>query len=262
MWQRRKDNIMEYKEKLAELIGKKLQCPHCNCTLANTDDTHKLHIMSLSHSLYDGRVIYGIDCNNISVDHNTPISNHDESNCIITEYILCPSCGKTSIIVHNPHQNYTIPISPKCIRKNFPDYIPEQIRQDYEEACMIAEISPKASATLSRRCVQGMIRDFWGITKRRLCDEIEEAAKQPAISELQKNALHALRDIGNIGAHPERDAELIVDVEPNEAKKMISLIEFFMQNWYIQRHNEEEMMKEIINVAEQKKQIKNHSDEN
>jgi len=53
-----------------------------------------------------------------------------------------------------------------------PDYIPEQIKNDYEEACSILSLSPKASATLARRCLQGMIRDFWGISKGRLIAEL------------------------------------------------------------------------------------------
>ena len=51
---------------------------------------------------------------------------------------------------------------PESDAKVFPDYIPQQIREDYVEASKIKELSPKASATLSRRCLQGMIRDFWG----------------------------------------------------------------------------------------------------
>lgn len=46
--------------------------------------------------------------------------------------------------------------------KAFPDFVPAAIRADYEEACLIVDLSPKASATLSRRALQGMIRDFWG----------------------------------------------------------------------------------------------------
>lgn len=250
---------MEYMEKLQQLLTQKLQCPHCNCTLANTDDTHKLHIMSLNYLTYNGGGKYSIEYSKVSANCDELICIYDESTCIITEYILCPLCGKFSIIVHNPHRDCTIPISPKCIRKSFPDYIPKQIRQDYEEACLIAELSPKASATLSRRCIQGMIRDFWGIVKNNLRAEIDEVAKQSTITELQKNALHALRSIGNIGAHPERDIELIVDVEPDEARKMIVLIEIFMQNWYIQRHEEEEMMKDLIAISNQKNQAKKQS---
>lgn len=253
---------MEYREKLQQLSTEKLQCPYCNCVLANTDDTHKLNLMSLNYRLVSGYADYIIDCDNIFLNYDRPIHDYDESNCIIIEYIICPSCKKVSVIVHSPHHNCTIPISPKCIRKNFPDYIPKQIRKDYEEACLIAELSPKASATLSRRCVQGMIRDFWKIKKKRLCDEIDEVAKQPMVSEQQQKALHALRNIGNIGAHPERDIELMVDVEPDEAKIMVSLIEFFIENWYIQKHNEDEMMKEIISISEQKDRVKNHLDPN
>jgi hypothetical protein len=49
-----------------------------------------------------------------------------------------------------------------------PDYIPEALRRDYEEACAIRDLSPKVSATITRRCIQGIIRDFCCITKRRL----------------------------------------------------------------------------------------------
>src|SRR3954453_3776153 len=40
-------------------------------------------------------------------------------------------------------------------------------------SCLIAALSPKASATLARRCLQWMIRDFSGLTAGRLVDEIE-----------------------------------------------------------------------------------------
>lgn len=179
-------------------------------------------------------------------------------NFIIIEYINCPQCQKTSITAYRPFSEYRIPIYPQSKGKTFPEYIPKQIRQDYEEACLISELSPKASATLSRRCLQGMIRDFFGITKSKLVDEINEVSNTAGLSQSQKDALNALRQIGNIGAHPERDINLIVDIEPNEARLMISLIEFFMQHWYIQRHEEEEMLNAIVGVAQQKQDIRDH----
>lgn len=177
-------------------------------------------------------------------------------NFIIIEYINCPQCEKTSITAYRPFSGDRIPIFPQNKMKNYPEYIPKQIRQDYEEACLIADLSPKASATLSRRCLQGMIRDFFGITKNRLADEINAVSETAGLSKSQKDALDALRKIGNIGAHPERDINLIVDIEPNEAQLMISLIEFFMQHWYIQRHEEEEMLNAIVGVAQQKQEIR------
>lgn len=62
---------------------------------------------------------------------------------------------------------------PAAQMRVLPKYVPKPIVQDYEEACLIAESSPKASATLARRCLQGMIRDFWGIAKGKLSQEID-----------------------------------------------------------------------------------------
>ena len=50
---------------------------------------------------------------------------------------------------------------PPSTAKVFPDDVPKAIRDDYLEATLIRDLSPKASATLSRRCLQGIIRDFW-----------------------------------------------------------------------------------------------------
>jgi hypothetical protein len=64
---------------------------------------------------------------------------------------------------------------PESSAKVFPNFIPRPILDDYNEACAIRERSPKASATLSRRCLQGMLRDFWDVKvpSRKLIHEIE-----------------------------------------------------------------------------------------
>lgn len=61
---------------------------------------------------------------------------------------------------------------PDTKSKVFPKYIPLALRTYYQEAYSILKLSPKAAATLARRCIQGIIRDFWGISKARLVDEI------------------------------------------------------------------------------------------
>lgn len=45
--------------------------------------------------------------------------------------------------------------------RHYPAYIPEQIRQDYGEANMILEASPKAAGMLLRRCLQGILSDHF-----------------------------------------------------------------------------------------------------
>ncbi len=61
-----------------------------------------------------------------------------------------------------------------------------------------------------------MIRNFWGIAKPRLIDEVD--ALQDKVDPLTWSAIDAVRRIGNIGAHMEKDIDLIVDVEPDEAE--------------------------------------------
>jgi hypothetical protein len=132
----------------------------------------------------------------------------------------------------------------------YPEYIPKPIRDDYLEACLIRDLSPKASATLSRRCLQGMIRDFWGVTKASLKEEIE--AIEEKVDLLTWKAIDAVRKIGNIGAHMEKQIDLIVDVDPDEASKLITLIEILIKDWYITRYEREKRLESVVELAKQK----------
>lgn len=120
---------------------------------------------------------------------------------------------------------------PDSKAKPFPSYIPNAIFDDYREACLIATLSPKASATLARRCLQGMIRDFWGISKRRLKDEVDALEEKVNLETWE--AIDGVRKIGNIGAHMEADINVIVDVDPDEAELLIGLIETLLFEWYV-----------------------------
>lgn len=67
-------------------------------------------------------------------------------------------------------------------------------------------------------------------------------------------AIDGLRKIGNIGAHMEKDVNLIIDIEPDEAKKLLRLIEMLFEKWYITRHEEEALWSEIVGIAENKEE--------
>jgi hypothetical protein len=89
-----------------------------------------------------------------------------------------------------------------------------------------------------------MIRNFWGVSKARLVDEIDAIKDQ--IDATTWEAIDAIRSIGNIGAHMEKDISLIVDVDPDEANLLIGLIEFLLEDWYVTRHDREEHKKKVI----------------
>ncbi len=144
---------------------------------------------------------------------------------------------------------------PASNAKVYPDYVPKPIRDDYMEACLIRDLSPKASATLSRRCLQGMIRDFYEVKKDNLYLEIE--AIKEKVAPLTWDAISAVRGVGNIGAHMGRDINVIIDVEPQEAAMLTGLIEILMEDWYITQHERQQRLESIVELGEAKKRAKN-----
>lgn len=143
---------------------------------------------------------------------------------------------------------------PQGIVKSFPDYIPKAILSDYKEAALIRDLSPKASATLSRRCLQGMIRDFWGVKEKNLFEEIK--AIEEKVDSDTWHAIDAIRSIGNIGAHMEKDIDVIIDVDSDEAGLLITLIETLLSDWYVERENRRLRSQKIVAAATGKKELK------
>ena len=97
-----------------------------------------------------------------------------------------------------------------------------------------------------------MIHDFWGIKEKNLNAEVTQLKGK--VNLIQWQAIDGLRKIGNIGAHMEKDVNLIVDIEPDEAKKLLRLIEMLLDKWYITRHEEEDLLNEIVGIAKSKEE--------
>lgn len=161
-------------------------------------------------------------------------------------------CQEISIIAFNNKKQ--IDIIPEFTHKHFPDYIPEQIKNDYVEGVAILKYSPKAASTMFRRCLQGMIRDFWNIKDKRLIEEIKRLEEK--VSPSQWKAIDAVRKIGNIGAHMEYDVNIVIDVTPTETVQLQKLIEFLIEKWYIERQEAEDLTNSIVLIAEEKEKQK------
>jgi len=132
---------------------------------------------------------------------------------------------------------------PRARVREFPDYIPATLRADYREACLVRDLSPKASATLSRRVLQGMITDYLGVKGQTLHLQMENM--RPLVPKEVWDAIDGVRKVGNVGAHMEQDINVIVDVEPAEAQLLIGLIELLFKEWYMARHEREENLRAL-----------------
>lgn len=187
-----------------------------------------------------------------------------------------PPCRKTSLsaslvkVATTPSQTYKIVgklytwnLLPRGTARPLPDYIPLSIREDYTEACLIADLSPKAAATLIRRCLQGMIRDFCQIAKPTLYAEIAELKRlldqdiaPKGVSDESIEAIDSIRSIGNIGAHMEKDISVIIPVDAEEARLLINLTEMLFDEWYIARARREHRLSALKEVATSKETLR------
>ena len=182
-----------------------------------------------------------------------PEEYKDSSLLIYTFKCSNKECEKITVVAKNRISKKQYDIIPSVVVKQYPEYIPHQLRSDYEEACLILDSSPKAAATLLRRCLQGMIRDYWGVHDKSLYKEINII--KDMIPASQWNAIDSLRKIGNIGAHMEKDVNLIIEIDKDEAKTLLKLIELLFEKWYVSRHDEEELLKSISIIASKKEEL-------
>jgi hypothetical protein len=224
-------------------------CPYCDrdTTITNTFDSFK-RVFDLKHA--DGYVSAAVEI--------IVCPNADCQKFALKAYLFGVDrvdYGGGNLDWRNQKLRQSWNLIPPSTAKVFPDYVPQPIRDDYVEACNIRELSPKASATLSRRCLQGMIRDFWGIVKPRLVDEVD--ALKDKTDALTWEAIDSTRKIGNIGAHMEKDINLIIDVDAEEADLLIWLIELLVKDWYITRHQRQERLQSIVMAKDAKDAAKN-----
>ena len=104
-----------------------------------------------------------------------------------------------------------------------------------------------------------MIRNFCDIQKSTLNAEISALRQQVDSGQSPKHvlpdtvdAIDAVRNIGNIGAHMEEDINKIIDVDPAEAQALIGLIELLFEEWYVHRENRREKLNQVQSIANEK----------
>lgn len=158
------------------------------------------------------------------------------------QYILscCASCNKWIIWIR-PTRNDPAPRQVEPIgstRGPVPPEVPADIATDYSEACLVLPYSPKASAALSRRCLQYMLRQQ-GYQSRDLAKQIDdllnETDARKAIPASLRETIDTIRNFGNFSAHPITDVTTlqIVDVESHEAEWCLETIEEAFQHFYV-----------------------------
>lgn len=192
----------------------------------------------------------------------------DEEGVVGTEicYSECPNCDKlvvflnSGVLGYDEHFGQSIHeitsetiIYPKKTSFQGSTDIPSLYLEDYEEAVKVLSASSKASAALSRRLLQSILRDKFGIKKNTLAQEIQEFIELDGIPSHITDAVDAVRNIGNFAAHPTKNKNTgeIVSVENGEAEWLIEVIEALFDFTFIQPKKLERRRKELDLKLEQ-----------
>jgi hypothetical protein len=140
-----------------------------------------------------------------------------------------PSSAKTppELIMAYPHTDSLRPV---------PTEVPDPYREDFTQACAVLSFSPMASAALSRRNLQAILRDRAGTKKKDLFDQIEEVIASGKIPSHIADDLHAVRNIGNFAAHEIKSkiTGAIVEVETGEAEWNLDVLESLFDFYFVE----------------------------
>lgn len=163
-------------------------------------------------------------------------------------HYLCPECGRIVIElqyyeVHRTESSESraerptiIQVYPKgTARKPVPPEVPEDFTKDYKEACLVLADSPKASAALSRRCLQHLLREKVGIKPSNLSKEIQDVIDNEALPSYLADDIDAVRNIGNFAAHPikSKNTGEVLPVELGEAEWNLDVIESLFDFYFV-----------------------------
>lgn len=202
-----------------------LNCPHCTTPIpyyptafpvSKIIQNSKIYLQEIKYSLYrfEGKVqlcpvcfkhiIWLIEISTIT----------DES---LGYGLEDPEVVKKRILVY-PKTHNRKPVAPE---------VPEQYKKDYNEACLVIDLSPKASAALSRRCLQNILHNHFKINHNNLHKEIKEILDENILLSDVADVLDAIRHIGNFSAHPFENIHSgeIIEVELEEAEWLLQIIE-------------------------------------
>lgn len=170
----------------------------------------------------------------------------------VASYATCPECKRiivrllngpanlehpTKRLVGITHVHQALLVHPKgASRSPCPSEVPASIAEDYKEACLVLADSPKASAALSRRCLQNVLREAAKVTPGDLYEEIQAVIDSGKLLSQIADGLDAVRAIGNFGAHPikSKNTGEVMPVEPGEAEWNLDVIESLFDFYFVQ----------------------------
>ncbi len=210
-----------------------MKCPHCGISM---------HFKSEMHSFVENKY-------------------YDDFAVVNLEVGFCPSCHKPIVIMQTgTFQKYEIDGSVDLAHcsetriypiweKNtlLDESIPEKYRKLYQESEQVNNVSPRASATLSRYLLQMLLHEELHIHDKNLQLEIEKLEGNNNVPSQLVKILQVMRRVANFGAHPKKstNSSEIVEVEKGEAEVMLEVIQQLFDYIFVKPNQQKQFLKEI-----------------
>lgn len=159
---------------------------------------------------------------------------------VVSIHTECPQCGHVTISLQFRNSGNvttkTVQAYPRGAIRPVASEVPADIAGEFSEAVVVFADSPKASAALSRRCLQAVLRTAAGVNPGNLADEIQQVLDANTLPSYLAGAIDGVRNIGNFSAHPIKSQHTgaIVDVEPGEAEWSLDTLEGLFDFYYVQ----------------------------
>ena len=210
-----------------------LNCPHCEvyCVM-NFDSIVKRFETDYKDGIFfrDKNFLFDFVCSCPNCNNTVFVQAQADGNAVApdpraADEQLDASSGGKILSIYPYRKSVTVP----------PE-VPEKYAGDFREAVLVIDLSPTASAALSRRILQNILRDEFNLQHHNLANAIDAFIAQPGIPSYLTKAVDAIRNIGNLAAHPLKNTNTgeVVPVEPGEAEWLIGVLNSLFDFKFIQ----------------------------
>lgn len=170
--------------------------------------------------------------------------------------VFCPTCDKiivklvdtSSILFLGEISHHEIVVYPKKTPQVTLDpIIDKKFADDYNEASIILDLSPKASAALSRRCLQNLLIEKANVKPDSLSKQIQEVLDSKQLPQTLADDVDEIRKIGNFAAHPTKSKHtgVILDVDEGEAEWSLEILKELFDHYIVNPSNSAQRKKKL-----------------
>ena len=175
-----------------------------------------------------------------------------------TKSTRCPECGKYTIYLMEHSSSRKIceyMAQPLNESRPLPQEISEKFAKPFREAVSVLPFSAAASAALSRRCLQNLLREEANVQQSNLADEIQEVIDSNTLPSDLAQSIDNIRTVGNFAAHPIKSTNTgaVIEVEQNEADWLLIVLEELFDHYLVKpimrKKKNDELDKKLKNAG-------------